>query len=260
MALVTFMSDFGTEDHYVAAVKAAILKGNQSLNIIDISHSIYPSDIGHASYVLKSVFRDFPANTVHLCAVDLNSREPNKLIAIKLEEHYFVGPDSGLFSLLSTQRPTAIIDINALKPIESTFDAKDIMAPVVSGLANGKNIHEIGPELQEMKVLYSRQLKVTKREISGNVIRVDSYGNLITNIVQTEFDTIMKINGNKPFEVGFGREKSRRIHKTYNEVESGEFYIFFNSNGYLQIGINKGNASELLGLALDSPVVINFEI
>lgn len=260
MALVTFMSDFGTEDHYVAAVKAAILKGNPSIKIIDISHSIYPSDIAHASYVLKNVFRDFPANTVHLCAVDLNSRTPNKPIAIKLEQHYFVGADCGLFSLLSSQRPTAIIDINKLKPIESTFDAKDIMAPVVSSLANGTNIHELGPALDEIKVLFSRQLKVTKREIAGNIIRVDVYGNLITNILQSEFDTIMRINDHKPFEIGFGREKSKKINKSYGEVESGEFYIIFNSNGYLQIGINKGNASELLGLALDAPVNISFEV
>lgn len=259
MALVTFMSDFGTEDHYVAAVKAAILKGNPSINIVDISHNIYPSDIGHASYVLKNVFRDFPPNSVHLCAIDLNSREPSKLIAIKLEEHYFVGPDSGLFSLISQQRPTAIIDINSLKPIESTFEAKDILAPTASGLASGKNIHEMGPAQNEIKILYSRQLKVTKREISGNIIRVDVYGNLITNIIKSEFDTITRINGNQPFEVSFGREKTRKINKTYNEVESGEFYVLFNSSGFLQIGINKGNASELLGLVLDAPVTINFE-
>ncbi len=260
MALVTFMSDFGTEDHYVAAVKAAILKGNPSIQIVDISHDIYPSDIGHASYVLKNVFRDFPANTVHLCAVDLNSREPSSMIAIKLEEHYFVGPDSGLFSLLSQQRPSAIIDINKLKPVNTTFEAKDILAPIASALASGKNIHEMGPALDQLKVLYSRQLKVTKREISGNIIRVDTYGNLITNIIKSEFDTITKINGNKPFEVCFGRERTRKINTSFSEVESGEFYVLFNSSGYLQIGINKGNASELLGLVLDAPVLINFEL
>ncbi|MEQ8471190.1 MAG: SAM-dependent chlorinase/fluorinase [Marinoscillum sp.] len=260
MALVTFMSDFGTEDHYVAAVKAAILKANPSITIVDISHSIYPSDIGHASYVLKNVFRDFPAGSVHLCAVDMTGREPSPLLALKLEEHYFVGSDCGLFSLLSTQRPTAIIRLNSLKPIVSTFDAKEILAPTAAALASGQNIHEMGPSVNELNVLYGRQLKVTKREISGNILRVDGYGNLITNIVQSEFDTIMKINGHTPFEIHFGREKSRKINATYSEAESGEIFILFNSNGYLQIGINKGNASELLGLNLDAPVIINFEV
>lgn len=259
MALVTFMSDFGTEDHYVAAVKAAIFRANPSINVVDISHQIYPSDIGHASYVLKNVFRDFPVGSVHLCAIDMVRKEPSRLVAIKLEEHYFVGADSGLFSLLSSQRPTAAININALKPIESTFDAKDIMAPVASALASGQNIHEMGPPVEDLQVLYSRQLKVTKREISGNVMRVDWYGNLITNIVRSEFETIMKINGHTPFEIYFAREKTRKINTNYWEVDSGEFFVLFNSNGFLQIGINKGNASELLGLNLDAPVVINFE-
>lgn len=260
MAIVTFMSDFGTEDHYVAAVKAAILTANPSINIVDISHNIYPSDIGHASYVLKNVFRDFPVGSVHLCAVDMSGREPSRLIALKLEEHYFVGSDSGLFSLLSTQRPVAVINLNALNPITSTFDAKELLAPAASALASGKNIHEMGPAVDDLKVLYGRQLKVTKREISGNIIRVDTYGNLITNIVKSEFETIMKINGNTPFEIYFGREKSRKINKNYDEVDSGEVFILFNSNDYLQIGINKGNASELLGQSLDAPVIINFEV
>lgn len=260
MALVTFMSDFGTEDHYVAAVKAAILKANPSLNIVDISHNIYPCDLGHASYVLKNVYKDFPPNTVHLCGVDLSNRTPSKLIAIKMEEHYFVGFDNGLFSLISTQRPTAIIHLNAINPVNTTFPSKDILAPAAAGLASGKNIHDLGPALEEITVLYPRQLKVTKREISGNVIRVDIYGNLITNINQREFETIVRLNHEKPFEVCFGRERSRKIHTAYHEVESGEYFILFNSKGLLQIGINKGNASELLGLFLDAPVIINFEV
>lgn len=260
MAVVTFMSDFGTEDHYVAAVKAAIIRANSSISIIDISHQIYPSDIGHASFVIKNVFRDFPEGTVHLCALDVTTREPSKLVAIKLEEHYFVGTDCGLFSLLSDKRPTAIVELNALNPIATTFEARDILAPAAAGLASGKNIHEMGQALEELQIRHARQLKATKREIVGNVIRVDHYGNLITNIVKTEFDTIMKINGNSPYEICFGRERSPTYHRSFHDVESGEYFIIFNSNGLLQIGINKGNASELLGLGLDTPIIINFQI
>ncbi|RED97040.1 SAM hydrolase/SAM-dependent halogenase family protein [Marinoscillum furvescens] len=260
MALVTFMSDFGTEDHYVAAVKAAILRSNPSITVVDISHHISQSDIGHASYVLKSVYRDFPAGTVHLIGVDLASKEPSRYLAVKLEEHYFVGADSGMFSLLSTQRPTAIVDINSLNPVESSFAAKDILGPAAAALASGKNIHEMGPAVDGVQVLYARQLKASKREIAGNVVRVDHYGNLITNIDQGEFETINKINGNKPFEICFGRERVRKLNKLYHEVESGEVFVLYNSNRVLQIGIHNGNASELLGLNLDAPVSINFEL
>lgn len=259
MTIVTFMSDFGKEDHYVAAVKAAILKINPNVGIIDISHEIYPSDIGHASYVLKSVFKDFPEGTIHLCAIDIANREPSRLVAIKLEEHYFVGSDCGIFSLLSDQQPTMAIELNNDQPEYSTFEAKDILAPVVGKLANGSDLKDFGKDAGQLKTLYARQLKVTKREIAGNIIRVDHYGNLITNIKKSEFDIITKINGNKPFQVCFGRERCSRFHKSFFEVDSGEYFIIFNSNGLLQIGINKGNASELLGLNLDAPVTINFE-
>lgn len=259
MGLVTFMSDFGTEDHYVAAVKAAILKENPTTNIIDISHNIYPSDIGHASYVLKNVFKDFPTGTVHLCALDATTKEPSRLVAIELEGHYFVGSDCGILSLLSDQQPTAVIELNN-NNLHTTFDAKDILAPVAGKLANGTSIQKLGKEAGPVKTLYGRQLKVTKREIAGNIIRVDHYGNLITNIRKEEFDTIMKINGNGSFQICFGRERCNKFHKSFFEVDSGEYFVLFNSNGLLQIGINKGNASELLGLRLDAPVTINFEV
>lgn len=258
MALVTFMSDFGTEDHYVAAVKAAILRANPSAGIVDISHEVYPSDIGHAAYVLKNVFREFPAGTVHLCAIDLSAKEPTKLIALEMEEHFFVGYDSGVFSLLGEQQPRAVVELKATGP--STFEAKDILAPAAAGLAAGHSISTMGTAMQAIRTLYARQLKVTKREIAGNIIRVDHYGNLITNIKKTEFETIVRLNGDKPYEVCFGRERSRRVHGTYSEVESGEYFVLFNSSNLLQIGINKGNASELLGLSLDAPVIINFEL
>lgn len=259
MAIVTFMSDFGTEDHYVAAVKAAILKVNPALQIIDISHDIYPSDIGHASYVLKNVFKDFPEGTVHLCAVDMTSKEPSRLLAISLEGHIFVGPDSGLLSLLSDKQPTTTVELDA-GSLSTTFEAKEILAPIAGKLANGAPLEEMGKDAGPVKTLFARQLKVTKREIAGNVIRVDHYGNLITNIRKSEFETIMKLNGNKAYTVCFGRERCSRVHQSFFEVDSGEYFVIFNSNGLLQIGINKGSASELLGLKLDVPVTINFEI
>lgn len=259
MALVTLMSDFGTEDHYVAAVKAALLQANPSINIIDISHQIQPADIGHAGYVLKSVYRDFPPNTVHLCSIDNTSKIPSALIALKLDEQYFVGYNSGLFSLISENKPLAIIELNKLNNTSSTFIAKDILAPVAAALASGKDIHEMGSKLPELYSLFPRQLKVTKREIAGNVIRIDHYGNLITNISKSAFETIMKIIGSKPYEVCYGKQKTRKIHSNFHEVESGDCFILFNSNDLLQIGINKGNAAELLGLKHDYPVIINFE-
>jgi S-adenosylmethionine hydrolase len=260
MAVITFMSDFGIEDHYVAAVKAVIISHNPSIPIIDISHQISPGDIGQAAYLLKSVFRDFPKGTVHLCGIDNVGRERTRLLALKVEDHFFVGADAGIFSLISEERPLAIVDLNVINPKDSTFPTKDILAPAAANLASGKNIHDMGPAVDSILELFARKLKVTKREIAGNVIRVDRYGNLITNIEKKEFDIIQKINNNAPFEITIGRETVTHIHENYHSVESGDCFVFFNSIGLLQIGINKGNASELLGLKLDTPIIITFRI
>jgi len=257
MALITFTSDFGKEDHYVAAVKAALLQINPNINIVDISHEIEPFSLSHGAYVLKSVFRDFPKGTIHLIAVDTFIKDWGAL-AVKLEEHFFVGPDNGILSLLSNEKPTAVVDINKLNPIVSSFPAKDIYATVAANLASGKNIHEIGPSKEDWIRLLDRQIKATKSLIAGNVIRVDNYGNLITNIPQGEFEQISKLNGEIKPEIKLGRERITQIHFTYYDVEPGEIFCLFNKSGLLEIGINSGNASELLGMAFDNPITIHF--
>ena len=249
------MSDFGTSDHYVAAVKAAIVSSAPQQVITDISHDIRPYDISHAANVLRHVYKDFPEKTIHLVAVDA-MREKSKAIAIELDGHFFVGFDSGLFSLISANRPT---EVYVLENGKSTFPAKDVLAKTVLELANGKSLNQVGSKIDAISELYSRQLKVTKREIAGNVIAVDHYGNLITNISQKEFNTIIEINGaGVDYTIRFGREAFSGLHQYFTDVESGDCFILFNSSGDLQIGINKGNASELLGLGVDAPVNIEF--
>lgn len=255
MALITFMSDFGTVDHYVAAVKAAIVSESPSQSITDITHDIRPFDIAHAANVLRNVYKDFPGKTVHIVAVDA-MREKSKAMAVEIDGHLFVGFDSGIFSLISDKKPSQIA---VLENGKSTFPAKDVLAKTALQLANGKSLKDVGTIVEGMTELYARQLKVTKREIAGHVVVVDHYGNLITNIAKTEFDKIIEINGaGVRFAIRFGREQFQNLHSYYSDVESGDCFVFFNSSGQLQIGINKGNASELLGLSVDSPVLIEF--
>ena len=255
MALITFISDFGTVDHYVAAVKAAIVSEVPNQSVIDISHDIRPFDISHAANVLRNVYKDFPVETVHLVAVDA-MRSRSRAIAVEIEDHVFVGFDSGLFSLLSDK---PVSEVAVLKDMQSTFPAKDILAKAALDLANGKSLKDVGEMTGELTELYGRQLKVTKREIAGNVISVDHYGNLITNIAKAEFEKILEINGaSVRYQIRFGRETFETIHSFFSDVESGDCYLLFNSSGHLQIGINKGKASELLGMSVDSPVLIEF--
>ena len=259
MALVTFMSDFGWEDHYVGAVKAAILKQDPSISIVDISHNIGAFNIAHGAYVLRSVFKDFPLGTIHLVSIDPVHKDPSPLIALELEGHFFIGYDSGFFSLISDQPPTAAVKLNDSE-IASTFPARDVMANTVVKLQQKTSLKELGIPHNNLQRLFNRKVKATKREIVGHIIRVDKYGNLITNIERKEFETIQKINGSVPFEVQVGREQFNHLHQQYDEVDSGNCFLIWNSLALLEIGINKGNASELLGMKLDAPISIYFNL
>ncbi len=255
MAIVTLLTDAGESDHYVAAIKARILSTNPDLRIVDISHQIRLFDIGHGAYVLRSVFRDFPKGTVHLVGVDSSGNRGDAFILLKLEGHFFVGVDNGLLSLISDHAPEQIRDISP-DEAPTTFPEKNVLAPVACLLASGKDPASIGKPMAEYKRLIDRQVKATRKQITGHVIRVDHFGNLITNIPRQAFDILSK---DKAFTIQFGGEKFRRIHASYSQAEQGECFLVFNSLDFLEIGIYKGNAAELLGLGYDSVVNILFE-
>ncbi len=256
MAIVTLLTDSGESDHYVAAIKAKVLTVNSGVKIIDISHKIAPCDIAHAAFVLKSVFKDFPKGSVHLVGVDATGNRGDAFIALQLEDHFFVGVDNGLFGLISDKAQQNGVELNTINPISSTFPEKDILAIASAKLASGVSINDLGKPLSTFKKMIGRFVKATKKQISGNVIRIDNFGNLITNIPKDTFDTLSK---GKTYTVQFGGEKFRRIHSNYHQADQGDCFLIFNSLDLLEIGIYKGNASELLGLSYDSAVNIIFE-
>lgn len=256
MAIVTLLTDSGESDHYVAAIKARILTLEPNARIVDISHQIRLFDLGHAAFVLRSVFRDFPTGTIHLVAVDASGNRGDAFIIAQLEGHFFVGADNGLFSLLSDRPPENVWQIGNTDIDLTTFPEKEVFAPVAAMLASGMEPGKIGKLVSDYKRLIDRQVKATRKQITGHIIRVDNFGNLITNIPKEVFDILSK---DKAFTVQFGGEKFRRIHASYHQAEQGECFLVFNSSNFLEIGIYKGNASELLGLDYDSVVNILFE-
>ncbi|MCW5911154.1 MAG: SAM-dependent chlorinase/fluorinase [Cyclobacteriaceae bacterium] len=254
MAIITLLTDSGDSDHYAGAIKARIISMNPGVTVVDISHRIMPCDIAHGAYVLKSVFRDFPKGTVHLVGVDSTGNRDDQYLAIQLEDHFFVGVDNGLFGLISDQVHQQAVQLP--KTGEVTFPEKDILAPAAARIANGETLSAIGAPVEAYRKMLNRQVKATRKIIAGHVVRVDNYGNLITNISKVDFDILTK---GRNYTVQFGGEKFRRVHTNYFQTEQGDCFLIFNSLGFLEIGIFKGNASELLGLQYDSPVNITFD-
>jgi S-adenosylmethionine hydrolase len=256
MAIVTLLTDSGESDHYVAAIKAKILGVNPATRIVDISHHIQPCDIAHGAFVLKSVFRDFPVGTVHLVGIDAAGNRGDAFIGLHLENHFFIGVDNGLFGLLTDKSHQSLVELNSVNPIITTFPEKDIFAPAAAKLASGVSLSDLGRPMATFKKSLGRFVKATKKQIAGHVVRVDNFGNLVTNIPKDAFDTLSE---SKTYTIQFGSEKLKRIHTHYHQAEQGDCFLIFNSLGFLEIGINKGNASELLGLSYDSPVNISFD-
>lgn len=255
MALITFMSDFGLKDHYVAAVKAKILSINPGLQVLDISHHIDPFNISHGSHVLKQVYADFPSGTVHLVAVHSTANAKERFAAMKLNDHFFVGADNGLLGLISDKNPAAVVELNEEKKISSTFPARDILAKAAAQLASGMDIQSLGKNMLDFTRLLPRMPKATKGEMAGQVIHIDHYGNLVTNIDKATFEMLWN---KRKFEILFAREKITRIHSNYHAVDHGECFVVFNSAGLLEIGISHGSARQLLGMRFESPVMIKF--
>lgn len=256
MALVTFTSDFGDSDYYVPAVKARMLSINPQLIIVDITHKIEVYDMAHAAFVLRSVYNDFPKGTTHLVSINNTGNITDGYVGIKLNEHVFIGPNNGLLSMLADHDPGIIVKFADIHLKDSSFPTKDILAPIAAKVASGAAIHDFGGPLQNLKKMIPRQFKASKKQIVGYVLRVDNYGNLITNIPKEVFD---KLNPGK-FRIEFGREELDTLHPSYGNVEPGDCFAFFNSLNLLEIGINHGHGADLLGLKYDSPIFINFEM
>ena len=256
MAIVTLLTDSGESNYYVAAIKAKIMGINPGLALVDISHQIQACDLAQGAYVLRSVFRDFPKGTVHLVGVDAAGQKEDIWVAAQLEDHFFVTPDSGILGLVSERQPMQTVQLNTIQSIVTTFPEKDILAIAAAKLASGVAITTLGKPVTGLKKMIDRQIKANKRLISGHVVRVDHYGNLITNISRDVFQTL---SAGKNFTIQFGGERFKRLHAAYHQADQGDCFVLFNSLGWLEIGINKGNAHELLGLTYDSPISIIFE-
>jgi S-adenosylmethionine hydrolase len=257
MSLITFLSDFGWRDHYVAAIKAKILSEDNNLQVVDISHNINKHDIIHASYVLKSVYRDFPEGSVHLVAVNSRSEPNEAMIAIEIKKHFFLGSNNGLLSLLREKDPDKIIKLSSEEEIKGNFPAKDILASAAVKILKAKSLDGIGEvlEAEKFKKFTTPKVKATREIIQGHVVHIDDYGNLITDILQYDYDILSK---DKSVQIKFRNYSLTGVQKHYHESQGGEAFAIFNDQGVLEIGIKQGNAAELLGMEYNSMVSVKF--
>jgi len=258
MAIITLTTDLGDKDIYQAALKGSILKLLPDVNIVDITHSVAAFNVQQAAFILKNSFYYFPEQTVHLIGIDTVYNSDTKYLAVKYKNHYFVGSDNGIFSLMFDSEPDEIVEINIMQDLKFLhFPLADIFVKAACHLAGGGKLSEIGLPIAGMEKKMNLQPIVEKNLIKGAVIYIDSFQNVITNITKEFFN---KVQQGRRFTLSFKRNETiTHLSWHYNEVPEGEKLCLFGISDHLEIAINKGNASGLLGLNLGDSVIIDFE-
>ena len=261
MPIITLTTDLGITDHYVGSVKASILRQLADVKIVDITHHVPPFNIRHAAFVLRNCYKDFPQGTIHIVGVDAESKLDAPHIAIYANNHYFIGAENGIFSLILDVKPDKIVELNITQDSDNlTFPTKDVFVNAACHIARGGTLEVIGTSKSTFSVERSG-FKATfdNNFIRGSIIHVDSYGNAITNIKEDLFKQVAK---GRKFTIHLGNRGHyaiNKIHKKYTDVLSGEALALFISTGQLEIAMNEGSASSLMGLNLNDIIRIEFD-
>src|SRR5690606_5460702 len=275
MPIITLTTDFGEKDHFVGAVKGAIYTEMEDAKIVDISHSVSPFHLHEAAYIIQNAYKSFPQGSIHVIGVDSELNPENKHTAALMDGHYFVCADNGIISMFASEiKPVKIVEINILGSVISDFPVLDVFVKVASHISRGGTLEVIGKNITEIKELTGIKPVVSNKEsqIIGNVIYIDNYGNVISNITKKLFE---KIGKGRRFLIAARTAKSAQVHSHYSDAlnfnlppekreEDGKKLALWNSSHYLELAIYKSNptavggASSLFGLEFRDTIPINF--
>ncbi len=259
--VLTLATDFGLQDSYVGTMKGVILRILPDARMVDLTHQITAQDVVEASLVLENAYRFFPAGTVHVVVVDPGVGTPRRAILIATPEAYFVGPDNGTFTrVLGSESERRIFEISAeqflLPAISDTFHGRDIFAPAAAYLASGVAPEEFGPEISDPIVLPLPEPRVWSHRIVGQVIYVDSFGNVITNVSHELWDREVR---DRTFLISINGKRIDRVVRTYLDQEMGATLALFGSSELLEIAVAGGRADRRIGAGKGDTVVIDLD-
>ncbi len=273
MAIITLTTDFGLKDPFVAIIKASIYAELPEVKIVDISHEISPFNIHQAAYVLINSYKHFPKNTIHIIGVDAEQTPKKNHIIAKVNDHYFVGSNNGVLSLIAGEtRLDEIIEVNFDRYHKAgLFPTNEVFVKIACHIARGGKIGILGRKIKAYHELSEIRPVIKNNTIITNVIYIDNFGNVVTNLKKEQFNDVGK---GKKFEILLPRNyRFTQIYDRYSDIEKNDFgdpvhhgtgMVLFNSCSFLEIAVYKSNpdtvggASTLFGLNYRDTVTVNF--
>jgi len=261
--IVTLTTDFGLSDPFVGIMHGVVLNIHPETTVVDISHAVHSYDLLDGALTIAQAYRFFPPRTVHVVVVDPGVGSRRRPIIVETDDHVFVAPDNGVLSLVEAREPKfSVRHITAeryfLQPVSQTFHGRDIFAPVAGWLSKGVAPTEFGPEISDYVCLPLPAVeRIGSNSLRGVVLKVDKFGNLITNISQPDAPEL-SASPPPPFRLLIAGQTITRVCRAYAEGGEDELFAIVGSSGYLEVAARQASAAEKLGAGAETPVEVVF--
>jgi S-adenosylmethionine hydrolase len=259
--LVTLLTDFGTRDYFVGAMKGALLSVSPRAQVVDLTHDVAPHDIAEGAFTLLNAYHTFPPQTVHIAVVDPGVGSARRPLLVVTRTFYFVGPDNGLFSYVCEREGEVqvfqLTNEKYFRPaVSSTFHGRDIFAPVAGALLNGVSPAELGPQITDyVRLAPLAPAQIDDDTIAAAIIHIDRFGNCVTNITRAELPDETIARG-LVLQVGAHYVRSFRRFFTEGSFGAREIFAIWGSAGFLEIAAARDSAARLLGVVHGQRVIV----
>jgi len=252
--ILTLTTDFGLSDHYVGAMKGVILGICPQAQIVDITHDVSPFQISEGAYAIAQAYSCFPKKTVHVVVVDPGVGSARRPILMEAAGHLFVAPDNGVLASIYGSEKAKVRLISNQKyfrhPVSRTFHGRDIFSPVAAHVASGVPPARFGKLIEDyLRPIFQKPQRTGKRTWTGTILKIDRFGNIITNFHTTDFPDLEQRN----FALRLGPREIGTLVHNYAEASPGELFLIVGSSGYLEVSVNQGSAAKQIGCETGAP-------
>ncbi|MFB3920251.1 MAG: S-adenosyl-l-methionine hydroxide adenosyltransferase family protein [Terriglobia bacterium] len=251
--VVTLITDFGHNDHFVGVMKGVILGINPEALIVDVCHQVNSYDIFDAAFVLAQSYRFFPSDTIHLVVVDPGVGTARRPLLARTMEHKFIAPDNGVLSLVYEREESVEVrhvtsDHYFLNPVSNTFHGRDVFAPIAGWLSKGLEVDKFGEPIEDYaKFTSPKPKKVSDQLVKGVVIRIDKFGNITTNITPEDIPQLFQETP-PPFKILIGQLEVTKLNLAYAMGKPSELFAIVGSSGFIEVCTNRGSAAKAMNV------------